>query len=142
MPLAGWKEGCYRVVAVSPQAYLEWVLFTNRCPKAAQKTFERLSSDPLAYRPRTQFPLRGRAFYPFWELEVSAKDRIWYAVDEIGRITIVAARDDVLSPAAVAEMLRARRGVYEAAVAEVLRVSIRDEVEAPLRVPDWAFQSK
>lgn len=139
VPRMGWKEGRFLVMAVSQDALIEWLAFAHRCPEAAQRAFERLSNNPLGHQPRVQFPLRGKLFSALWELEISSKERIWYAVDEVGMITIIAARNDVLSPPAQSALLGARQVAYEAAA---LRIAILGEVEAELRVPAWAIQGK
>jgi hypothetical protein len=83
--------------------------------------------------------LRGKFFSPFWEFEATASERIWYAVDEAGFITIVAARDDNHTSSKRAGMLKSRRA-YENAVAEVTRVAIKEAIDAPLKIPEWALR--
>jgi hypothetical protein len=141
LPQLGWKEGPYMVVAASATAEMEWFAFANRCPRVAQRAYERLSTEPLGRQPRKQFPLRGQTFFPFWELEASAKERIWYAVDQAGLITIVAARDDVHSSEKLSGLLKSRRTAYEHAVAEVLRVAIVGSIDSTLRVPEWVSRA-
>lgn len=142
IPHLDWQQGRYVVVAASATAELEWLMFVKRNPAAAQKVWERLSNCPLSHQPRRQYPLRGIVFHPFWELEATGDERIWYAVDEVGLITIVAARNDIHTAPKLVRILKARRNAYDAAVAEVLRVAIKDDVDAPLRIPEWAIRRR
>jgi hypothetical protein len=133
-PNSGWSKGRYLVVAASTQAQLEWLAFATRNPEAAQKAYERLSTYPLERQPRKQFPLRGQFFYPFWELEATPKERVWYAVDEVGFITIIAARDDVHSSPRLAKIIKSRRSAYNAAV-EIIRRATRETIEVNAKIP-------
>ena len=126
-PGSNWSKGRYLVVAASELAHLEWLSFTVRNPEAAKKAFERLSNYPLDRQPRKQFPLRGHLFSPFWELEATQKERIWYAVDEVGFITIIAARDDVHTSPRLAKIIKARRSAYNAAV-NIVRSAIKEQI--------------
>jgi hypothetical protein len=131
------------VVAASEKAHLEWLAFANRNPDAAKRAFERLSKNPLDRVPRKQFPLRGHFFSPFWELEATQKERIWYAVDEVGYITIIAARDDVHTSPKLAKVIRSRRSAYTAAV-RIIRDAVKEEIAPhekiaqPAKVPQPA----
>jgi hypothetical protein len=133
-PNSGWIKGRYLVVAASTQAQLEWLAFATRNPEAARKAYERLSSNPLERQPRKQFPLRGEFFHPFWELEATPKERIWYAVDEVGFITIIAARDDIHLSPKLAKLIKNRRSAYSAAV-EIVRRATRDTIDGYEKIP-------
>lgn len=138
-PRTEWVAGRYIIVAASATAENEWNAFARRNPVAARRAYERLSASPLERQPRKQFPLRGKAFSPFWELEATEADRIWYAVDQAGLIVMVAARDDVHTSPRLVEILRNRRAAYENALAEAMRVGIK-EFDGSLRIPEWALK--
>lgn len=113
-----WVQGRYIVVASSAAAEAEWKALVIRAPEAAKAAFERLSSEPMTRQATRQFPLRGKANKPFWELEVTAGDRIYYAVNIKTMTVIVAVRNDVHTGADVAQLIKKRRNPFDASVAE------------------------
>lgn len=91
----------------------EWKAFALAHPQAAQRTYERLTAEPLVRIARRQFPLKGAATKPFWEYEATAAFRIYYATNSTNMTVIVAARNDVHSGSDVVALIKNRRMNFE-----------------------------
>lgn len=112
----GWTRGRFTVVAASAAAEAEWRAFAVRYPESAKFAFERLSAEPLARQPGRQFQLRGKANRPFWELEATSGDRVYYAVDVNTMTVIVAVRRDAHSGAKVTDLIKRRRAAFDSLI--------------------------
>jgi len=110
----GWQPGRYTLVAGSASARAEWEALADRVPDAAKAAFERLTSEPLTRRPKRQFPLRGHAQKPFWELEVTGADRVWYAVSLTEMTVVVACSRKLHTAAELTKTIEKRRGAFDA----------------------------
>lgn len=102
--------------------------------------WERLSNNPLDRQPRRQYPLRGIMFHPFWELEPAASERIWYAVDEIGFITIVAARNDIHTAPKLARYSGHEGTHMTRRWPRSFELPLKTGSIPPLRIPEWAVK--
>lgn len=111
----GWAQGIYEVYAASATVEKEWRGTVRRRPEDAKRCFERLTSAPLQAFGARQFPLKGKVNKPFWEYEVSAGERLYYAVDPQRRVVIVSSgphgKEDKSS--AVSELVKRRRKQFD-----------------------------
>lgn len=117
-PLAGWQGGDYVLLASSNAAKNEWDALVARAPDAAKRMYERLSSEPLTPWGTRQFPLRGKKLKPFWEFEVTAGERAYYAVDLEKQTVVVAVGSHPTSSPAAAKTIESRRKSFDELVVD------------------------
>ena len=117
-PPPGVQPGIYQVKCASAKAEREWQHLLDNVPDAAAEAYDRLSNYPLARRPGRQFPLKGKKLKPFWEIEVDAANRIYYAVCLNTSTVIIAVRSDVHSGANVTELVTKRATTVRRLLAE------------------------
>jgi len=118
-PPPGSQPGKFKIVFSSAAAESEWNSFASKHPDAAREAFNRLSTNPLMRQPGRQFPLKGQANKPFWELEITAADRIYYAVCLKTLSVIVAVRSDTHTGAEVSKLIKARVGAIKRLVRDI-----------------------
>lgn len=119
VPDPSWQSGRFKVVFSSAAAHAEWTAFQKANPKAAQRAYERLSSEPLTRIPGRQFQLRGKKNRPFWEYEATGAFRVYYAADILQMTVIIGARNDVHTGADVGALIRSRRQHYDLQMIEL-----------------------
>jgi mRNA-degrading endonuclease RelE of RelBE toxin-antitoxin system len=113
----GWRKGRYRIVASSARAKSEWDSFVRKYPKAMKAAFERLSESPLDVQGTRQFPLKGKRLKPFWEYELTGGDRLYYAVDLVKKVIVVAVLAHATRSRSMTDTVEDRRDVFDSLVA-------------------------
>jgi mRNA-degrading endonuclease RelE of RelBE toxin-antitoxin system len=114
----GWRQGRYTIVASSARAKGEWDAFVQKQPKAMKAAFERLSEHPLDVQGTRQFPLKGKQLKPFWEYEVTGGDRLYYAVDLVKKVIVVAVLPHATRSRSMTDTVEDRRDVFDMLVEE------------------------
>jgi hypothetical protein len=117
-PVRGWKKGRFTIVASSRAAKGEWDDFVSKAPKAMKRAYERLSKSPLEVHGTRQFPLKGKRNKPFWEYEITAGDRLYYAVDLAHRVVVVAVLPHATAASSMIATVHDRRGTFDNIVAD------------------------
>lgn len=117
-PGKGWRTGRYSIVASSASAKAEWDAFVQKLPKAMRAAYERLAEHPLEARGTRQFPLKGKRNKPFWEYEVTAGDRLYYAVDLRLRVVVVAVLPHAARSESMVGRVLSRRDAFDTTVSE------------------------
>jgi hypothetical protein len=117
-PARGWKTGRFKIVASSNAAKDEWDDFVAKIPKQMKRVYERLSEYPLDVQGTRQFPLKGKRNKPFWEYEVSAGDRLYYAVDLTNQVVVVAVLPHATRSSSMVATAMDRRHAFDGLVLE------------------------
>jgi hypothetical protein len=80
--------------------------------------FERLSEHPLDVQGSRQFPLKGKRLKPFWEYEITGGDRLYYAVDLVKKVIVVAVLPHATRSRSMTDTVEDRRDIFDSLVAE------------------------